>query len=72
VQEAVKEAGAHQRTLSQETDTRLLGEFRANPAVAVNEVDQAPFRAATASVIESWEARPFGDFVKQVRAAAGT
>ena len=70
VQEAAKEAGAHQRTLSQEIDARLLGEFRANPAIAVNEVDQAPFRAATASVLESWEARPFGDFVKQVRAAA--
>ena len=70
VQEAAKEAGAHQRTLSQEIDARLLGEFRANPAIAVNEVDQAPFRAATASVLESWEAKPFGDFVKQVRAAA--
>lgn len=72
LQDAVKEAGAHQRALSQETDTRLLGEFRANPAVAVNDVDKAPFRAATESVIASWEARPFGDFVKQVRAAAGT
>ena len=70
VQEAAKEAGAHQRTLSQEIDARLLGEFRANPAIAVNEVDQAPFRADTASVLESWEAKPFGDFVKQVRAAA--
>ena len=70
VREAVKEAEAYQRGLSQETDTRLLGEYRANPAVAVNEVDQAPFRAATASVYEKWEARPFGDFVKRLRAAA--
>lgn len=70
VQEAAKEAEAHQRALSQETDARLLGEFRANGAVAVNGVDQAPFRAATASVYEKWEARPFGDFVKKLRAAA--
>jgi TRAP-type transport system periplasmic protein len=71
VQEVAKEAGAYQRQLSQEADTRLLGEYRANSAVAVNEVDQAPFRAATASVAEKWEARPFGDFVKRLRAAAG-
>ena len=36
----------------------------------MNEVDQAPFRAATASVYDKWEARPFGDFVKRLRAAA--
>src|SRR3712207_2220416 len=71
VQEAAKEAEAHQRTLSQEAEVRLLGEYRANQGVAVNEVDQAPFRAATASVYEKWEARPFGDFVKRLRAAAG-
>jgi tripartite ATP-independent transporter DctP family solute receptor len=70
VQEAAKEAETHQRTISQETDTKLLGEYRANQALAVNEVDQAPFRAATASVYEKWEARPFGDFVKKLRASA--
>jgi TRAP-type C4-dicarboxylate transport system substrate-binding protein len=70
VREVAKEAESYQRTLSQEVDTKLLGEFRANPAVAVNEVDQAPFRAATAAVAEKWEARPFGDFVKRLRAAA--
>jgi tripartite ATP-independent transporter DctP family solute receptor len=71
VQDVAKEAGAYQRQLSQEADTRLLGEYRANSAVvALNEVDQAPFRAATASVAEKWEARPFGDFVKRLRAAA--
>jgi TRAP-type transport system periplasmic protein len=70
VREVAKEAETQQRTLSQEVDARLLGEFKANSAVAVNEVDQAPFRAATASVAEKWEARPFGDFVKRLRAAA--
>ena len=41
VQEAAKEAAAYQRGLSQEIDTKLLGEFRANPAVAVNTVNAA-------------------------------
>jgi tripartite ATP-independent transporter DctP family solute receptor len=70
LREMAREAGTHQRTLAQEIDTRLLGEFRANSAVTVNEVDQAPFRAATAPVAQKWEARPFGDFVKRLRAAA--
>jgi tripartite ATP-independent transporter DctP family solute receptor len=69
VQDVAKEVEAFQRNLLQETDTRLLGEFRANSQLAVNEVDLAPFRAATASVYERWEARPFGGFVKRVRAA---
>ncbi|HEY0418961.1 MAG TPA: hypothetical protein VGC80_05535, partial [Acetobacteraceae bacterium] len=60
----------YQRGLSQEIDARLLVDFRANPAVAVNAVDQAPFRVATAAVAERWEAKPFGDFVKRLRAAA--
>ncbi|TDH60142.1 TRAP transporter substrate-binding protein [Dankookia rubra] len=70
VQEVAKEAAAYQRGLSQEIDTKLLGEFRASPAVAVNAVEQAPFRAATAVVAERWEAKPFGDFVKRLRAAS--
>ena len=70
VQEVAKEAEAHQRTVSGGIDARLLGEFRANSAVTVNDVDQAPFRAATAPVAERWETRPFGDFVKRLRAAA--
>jgi tripartite ATP-independent transporter DctP family solute receptor len=70
VREVAKEAEAYQRTLAQEADTKLLGEFRANSTITLNEVEQAPFRAATASVAEKWEARPFGDFVKRLRAAA--
>jgi tripartite ATP-independent transporter DctP family solute receptor len=72
VRDAAREAGAEQRRLAQEIDLRLLAEFRANPAIAVNEVDQAPFRAATAAVAERWEARPFGDFVRRLRAAAAS
>ena len=68
--EAAREAGTWQRGLSQEIDAKLLVDFCANPAVAVNAVEQAPFRAATAAVAERWEAKPFGDFVKRLRAAA--
>ena len=70
VRDAAKEAGAEQRRLAQEIDVRLLTEFRANAAVAVNDVDQGPFRAATAAVADRWEARPFGDFVRRLRAAS--
>ena len=68
--EAGAEASGNNRQLMADADTRLLAEFRANPAIAVNQADQAAFRAATASVFERWEARPFGDFVRRLRAAA--
>ncbi len=70
LREATKEAAVLQRSLSVEADKKLLTEFKANSAVTVTEVDQAPFRSATAAVAEKWEARPFGDFVKRPRAAA--
>ncbi|MFC0387522.1 TRAP transporter substrate-binding protein [Muricoccus vinaceus] len=70
LQDAAKEAAVEQRRLSQEIDAKLLAEFRANPVIAVNAVEQAPFRTATSAVAERWEARPFGDFVKRLRAAA--
>ena len=37
----------------------------------MNEPDRAPFRDATASVIEKYKAEPIGEFVNQVLAAAG-
>jgi tripartite ATP-independent transporter DctP family solute receptor len=70
VQEAAAEAEVLQRETSRQSDARLVTEFRANAAVAVNEVNQAPFRAATAAVADRWESRPFGDFVRRLRAAA--
>ena len=36
----------------------------------VNEAEQPLFRAATAPVLDKWEQRPIGDFVKRLRAAA--
>ena len=51
-------------------DEKLLAEFRANQTLTINEVDQDAFRAATAPVLDKWEQKPFGDFVKRLRAAA--
>lgn len=70
VMDAGADASANNRQLMADADGKLLAEFRANPAIAVNQADQAAFRAATTGVIDKWEARPFGDFVKRLRAAA--
>jgi len=58
------------RRIMVESDTKLLAEFKANPNVAVNETNQAAFRAATSGVLDAWERRPFGEFVREVRRAA--
>jgi tripartite ATP-independent transporter DctP family solute receptor len=70
VAEVGREATGHNRRLMAETDDKLLAEYRANPAVSVNEAEQPLFRAATAPVLDKWELRPIGDFVKRLRAAA--
>jgi tripartite ATP-independent transporter DctP family solute receptor len=70
VQEAATEAGQQQRQLMKEADEKLRAEFEANPDLKVNEVDREPFKQATAPVIESWEGKDFGDFVKRVVEAA--
>jgi tripartite ATP-independent transporter DctP family solute receptor len=69
VQAAAKEATDLQRKLAQEAATKHLAEFKANPDLAVNEVDRAAFQAATASVVEKWKA-DYGDFVTQLVSAA--
>jgi tripartite ATP-independent transporter DctP family solute receptor len=70
ISEVVREATEYNRQLMQESDAKLLAEYRANPAIAVNETEQPLFRAATAPVLDRWEQRPIGDFVKRLRAAA--
>jgi TRAP-type transport system periplasmic protein len=72
VQEAATEAGQFQRQLMKEADQKLLAEFQANPDLKVNEVDRETFKQATAPVIEAWEGKDFGDFVKRVVEAAKT
>jgi TRAP-type transport system periplasmic protein len=70
IKTAAKEAGALQRKLMIETDQKLLGEFKANSNLVVNEPDRAAFQAATTGVVEKWKDKPFGDFVKKLVAAA--
>ena len=70
ISEVVREATEHNRQLMQESDAKLLAEYRANPAITVNEAEQSLFRAVTAPVLDRWEQRPIGDFVKRLRAAA--
>ena len=70
IRAAAKEAGTLQRKLMAEGDAKLLADYKANAAVAVNEPDRAGFQAATATVVEKWKAKPFGEFVGQVMSAA--
>lgn len=69
LREAAAEATRLQRQLMVEADVRLLAEYRGMANVAVNEADQAAFRAATRGVLDAWEQRPIGAFVRQLRAA---
>jgi TRAP-type C4-dicarboxylate transport system substrate-binding protein len=66
VQAAAKEAGQMQHRLMAESDDKYLAEFKANPNVKVNEVEREPFKAATASVIEAWQEKDFGDLVTRL------
>ncbi|SDI02841.1 DctP family TRAP transporter solute-binding subunit [Propionivibrio dicarboxylicus] len=68
VMEAMAECTTLQINLSEEANTKLLREFRANKALTVSEVDLAAFRKQTASVFDKWaNEKPFGAFVKDLR-----
>jgi tripartite ATP-independent transporter DctP family solute receptor len=67
VLEAVAEATALQLAASNEANQKLEKDFRANPALTVNDVDIEAFRRQTASVFDAWEKKPFGAFVKDLR-----
>jgi TRAP-type transport system periplasmic protein len=45
-----------------------MGEFKKMPNIQMNNVDTAPFRKATEVVWDQWEKKPFGEFVKELRA----
>ena len=70
IKEAAKEATAYQRNLMAEADVKLMAEYKAMPSLQINVADQGPFKAATQKVWDAWEQKPFGDFVKKLRAAA--
>ena len=69
IREAAAEATALNRPLSLESDQKLIGELKAK-GVELNNVDLAPFNAATQSVTEAWLKGPQGAFVKKVVDAA--
>jgi tripartite ATP-independent transporter DctP family solute receptor len=71
VKAAAAEAGALQRKLMGEFDVKFMAEFKANPKITMNEADKAAFRRASASVVDNWRKKPFGDFVDQLVKAAG-
>ncbi|MGA0539707.1 TRAP transporter substrate-binding protein [Neotabrizicola sp. VNH66] len=70
IRTAAKDAGDLQRKLFAESDAKVLAEFEANPAIAVNTVETEAFRAATQPVIEKWKSGPIGAFVTDLLAAA--
>jgi TRAP-type transport system periplasmic protein len=70
VRAAATEAGALQRKLFAENEAKYHSEFKANPKLAVNEVDRTAFREASAKVIDTWRAKPFGDFVERLAKTA--
>jgi tripartite ATP-independent transporter DctP family solute receptor len=69
VMQAAREATQHNRMLMQQADVQLLAEYRGMSSVEVNVADQAAFRAATAGVLDTWQNRPIGPFVRQLRGA---
>ena len=60
------ETGLLQRKLFAENESKYLTEFKANPNLAINEVDKSAFREASAKVYDTWRAKPFGDFVDKL------
>ena len=67
IMEAMAEATTLQIASSNESNIKLEKDFRANPAITVNNVDLDAFRKQTASVFDKWEQKPFGAFVKDLR-----
>ncbi|MDF2997239.1 MAG: C4-dicarboxylate transporter [Xanthobacteraceae bacterium] len=67
---AAAEATTLQRKLMAEQEARFFKEFSENPKLAINEVDKPAFQAATSKVVDTWRAKPFGDFVDRLVAAA--
>ena len=70
IKTAAKEAGDLQRKLFAENEAKFNAQFRADPKLAVNEVDKPAFREASSKVVDTWRAKPFGDFVDKLVKAA--
>ena len=70
IKAAAQEATAAQRKAMADSDVLLLAEYEKMPSVKVNKADQAAFKAAVQKVWDAWELKPFGAFVKKLRAAS--
>ena len=70
IQEAADGATKMQRNLIKEAETKHLEAFKANASLKINEVDKEEFRKASEPVAEIWKAKPFGEFVTNLIAAA--
>lgn len=69
IKEAAEEAKKVQRQASFDAEQKLVAEFKKMPSIEMNTVDLAPFKKVTEVVWDNWEKKPFGDFVKMLRAA---
>lgn len=70
IRAAAQEAAVLQRKLYDEAEERILEDYRKMHAVTISTPDSTPFRVATRKVWEAWELKPFGAFVKKLRAAS--
>ncbi len=68
VRDAAKETQPIQRKSMADSDEALVAEFKKMPNFQMNSPDTAPFKQATEVVWDQWEKKPFGDFVKKLRA----
>lgn len=67
---AVQEAAVLQRRLYDEDENRILEAYRKTPSVVVTTPAPEPFRASVQKVWDSWQLKPFGAFVRKLRAAS--
>jgi tripartite ATP-independent transporter DctP family solute receptor len=70
IKAAAQDATAAQRKAMADSDVLLLAEYEKMPSVKVNKADQAAFKAAVKKVWDNWELKPFGAFVKKLRAVS--
>ena len=70
VRASAQQASELQRKLSAEIDEKILDEYKKAGKPQISRPDPAPFKAAAQKVWDSWELKPFGAFVKKLRATA--
>ncbi len=69
VRDAARDATPIQRKAMADSDASVKEAFKKLPNFQMDDVDATPFKKATEVVWDEWEKKPFGDFVKKLRAA---